>query len=174
MRLLSALLLSLCLPTAVAAQTLGVSGINNYWLMPGGTPGGSSCRPLIFTTPGILTMNVSSVPAISYVVLWSTCPCNACSGVPALGIAGCLPPPSATCPVSNQFLESPIFAPCTTFTFTGTTTAAGSGAITVPVPWIGPIPAKLSSQTIFFGGPAGCPPPPFFVLVSQAWDVGFV
>lgn len=174
MRLLSTLLLSLFLPTALAAQTQGVSGINNYWLTPGGTPGGSSCKPLLFTTPGNLTMNASSVAGVSYVVLWSTCPCIACSAVPALGIASCLPPPSSACFASNQFLESPIVAACITFNFSGVTTAAGSGSITVPVPSVGSVPVKLSSQTIFFGGPPGCPPAPFFVLVSQAWDVGFI
>lgn len=163
--------LSALLACSLVAQTPGVPGTNDYWVTPGGTPGGSSCKAVTLTMPLTMTMNTSCQGG-SFVILWSTCLCAQCAPVPAIGIAGCLPGPSSACSSSNQFLEVPVLSPCITFTFSGVTNAAGFGSIQVPVPPVGP-PVTLSSQAIFLT-PPGCLPPPFFVLLSQAWNVTFV
>lgn len=172
MRSLLFALLASVLPSVAAAQTLGTTGINDYWITPGGTPGGLSCKPLTLVTPLTMTMNTSCTPGLVFVISWSTCACVACAPFPPIGIAPCLAGPTSACPASNQFLESSLFSPCITFQIVGQTNTAGGGVIPINVPPVGPS-VTLSTQAFFFG-PAGCPPPPFGLLMSQAWNVTFI
>ena len=168
-----ALLLSLLLPGVVAGQTLGVSGVNNYWITPGGTPGGFSCKAMNFVTPNTMSMNVSAAPSTPFYVFWFTCPCVACMQAPAMGISSCLPPPTSACPASNQFLEVGVINPCQfLFALPSLTNSAGLGTIQIPVP-LATSPFLLSTQTVFLG-PATCVVSPWSLLFSQGWNVTFV
>lgn len=171
MRHALALLFSLSISVAMCAQTPAVSGLNDYWITPGGSPGGMSCKPLTLNTPLVMSLNTKSTPGLIYVILWSTCPCTACNLVPVMGSSTCLPPPTAACPTSNQFLEAPIALSCTTITIQGMTNTSAGGVNLVPVPLTSPA-VTLSTQTIFFG-PFNCLSAPFSVLLSQAWNVTF-
>lgn len=172
MRLL-ALLLSVLLPSALTGQTLGVTGVNDYWVTPGGTPGGFSCKAMNFVTPGILSMKVSGAPGTPFYVFWFTCPCVACMTTPPMGTSSCLPPPTSACPSSNQFLEVGVINPCQfLMSFPSVTNSAGQGTINITVP-LATNPFLLSTQTVFLG-PAACVVSPWLVLFSQAWNVTFV
>lgn len=172
MRILSTILLTLCVSASAAAQTLGVFAVNDYWITPGGASGGYSCKALTVVTPATITMNVANAGGGNYAILWSTCPCTACWAAPALGSSGCLPPPTTACPSSNQFLEI-LFAPgCTNIVIAGVMNAAGFGSIPASIPPTSP-PITLGTQTIFLNPPA-CVAPPFNVLMSQGWNVTFV
>jgi hypothetical protein len=171
--LLFAQTLALLLGNAAHAQTQGVNGVNNYWITPGGLPGGFSCKPLTFNTAGFMTMRVSGAPNTPFYCTWWTCPCVACMTTPPQGSSSCLPPPTAACPSSNQFLEVGVINPCGLLTmFGGLTDAAGQATITIFVPFTAN-PFILSTQTIFLGAP-GCVVAPWSLLFSQAWNVTFV
>ena len=172
MRKLLALALATSLTGVVSAQTVGVTGSNDYWLTPGGLPNAVSCQPLTFVTPGNLTMNVTGAPGLPYVVFWSFCGCVPCNGLPAMGTSGCLPPASSACPSSNQFLEVLLFSGCVTFSLIGTVNAAGFGSLVLPVPLVSP-PITVGTQAIFIGPPA-CVVAPFNVLLSPGWSVTLV
>lgn len=172
MRLLG-LLLSLLLPTAVVAQTQGVPGVNDYWITPGGAPGGFSCKAMNFVTPNVLNMNVSAAPNTPFYVFWFTCPCVACMQAPAMGTSSCLPPPTSACPASNQFLEVGVINPCQLLiAMPSLTNSAGLGTIQISVP-LATNPFILSTQTVFLG-PATCVVSPWSLLLSQGWNVTFV
>src|SRR5262245_54686567 len=104
---------------SLAAQTPGVSGVNDYYIVPGGTSGGSSCQPLTITPPAQMVLTIVAAPSTNYAIVWSTCPCTACSVVPPMGTSTCLPAPTAACPTSNQFLEVGLLGSCTTISFPG-------------------------------------------------------
>ena len=172
MRNCAAVLLTLFSNGLLASQTTTSPGINDYWITPVGTPGGISCKPLTLTTPLTMTMNESCLPGAAYAIVWSTCPCVACSAIPPLLPSLCPPGPTAACPGSNQFLEVGLLgSSCLTVTFAGTATTAGTAAIPVFVPTVGS-PVTLSTQTIFLNSP--CSGGSFNALVSQAWNVKFI
>ena len=172
MRPLAPLAFSLLLSGVLAAQTPGVSLVNDYYIIPGGTSGGASCKPLTITTPTTMFLTLVGAPSTAFAVVWSTCPCVACSPLPPMGTSSCLPAPSTACPTSNQFLEVGLFGSCSTLTFNGTTSTGGGLRIQVPVPPVG-TPVTLSTQAVFVGAP-GCVVAPFNLLLSQAWSVTFV
>lgn len=171
MRSLFLALLGLLLPVAVSAQTQGVAGVNDYWITPGATPGGFSCRGVIMPTPVTMTMNLSAGASTNFVILWGTCPCQGCSTTFPLISSPCLPAPTSNCPSSNQFLDVLPFSSCTLITINGTTTPAGTAGIPIFVPAVG-TPVTLSTQAVILG-PLACLPAAFPVLVSQAWNVKF-
>jgi hypothetical protein len=164
--------LALTLNASLAAQTPGVAGVNDYWITPGGTPGGVSCKFVNIVTPTTMTLNVSAAPNTPFVIVWSTCPCIPCSPVPAFGTSGCLPGPSSACGSSNQFLEVGLMSSCLTFTMTGVTSTAGTAAIPILVPPASP-PFRMSSQVALLGAPS-CVVAPFSLLLSQGWNVSFM
>ena len=172
MRTLSLLASSLLLTGMLCAQTPGVSGVNDYYIVPGGASGGASCKPLTIFTPATMVLTLVGAPSTAYVIVWSTCPCVACSPLVPMGTSSCLPAPSAACPTSNQFLEVGLFGSCSTLAFNGTTTASGAVRIVVPLSAVS-IPITLSTQAAFVGAP-GCVVPPLGLLFSQAWSVTFV
>lgn len=172
MRWLLALALPLIFAGSATAQTLGVTGVNDYWLTPGGLPGGLSCKSLTFVTPGVINLNVSAAPNTSFYSLWFTCGCHPCSPIPAMGISSCLPPPTTACPSTNQFLEVGVLNPCVhILTICGVTNGAGLASIPIFVP-AGP-PFFLSTQTILLG-PNACLVSPWSMLFSQGWNVTFL
>ncbi len=172
MRIQLALALSLFLANAATAQTLGVAGVNDYWITPGGSPGGFSCKPLTLVLPVTMNLNVSAAPNTSFYSLWFTCGCLPCSPFPAMGTSVCLPPATSTCPSSNQFAEVGVLNPCVfIFSICGVTSAAGLASIPVAVP-AGP-PFFLSTQS-FILGPPPCVVAPWNVMLSQGWNVTFV
>src|SRR5262245_34218672 len=92
--------------TASVAQTTGVAGINDYTLN-GLVPGSTSCTPLCFVSPLNLTLTVVAPPFSAAVIVWTDCPCRACSipwppnaCVPAIPF-GPLPP----CAFTNQSID---------------------------------------------------------------------
>ena len=172
MRRLVPFLIALASAGAALAQTPGVAGVNDYWVTPNGTPGGSSCKPLTLVTPLTMNLNFSCAAGTPFVVAFATCPCVPCWNVPAMGTSTCLPPPSSACPGSNQFLEVGVIAPCSIFFIGGVANAAGFANIPIPVPLANP-PFLLSSQTVFLG-PATCVVTPWSLLFSQAWNLSFV
>ena len=167
-----ALCVSFLLFGSTLAQTPGVAGTNDYWITPGGTPGGSSCKPLTLVTPLTMNLNFSCAPGTPFVIVFATCPCVACWNLPPMGTSTCLPPPSSACPSSNQFLEVGVIAPCSLFFFPGVANAAGSATIPVFVP-LAVNPFLLSTQTAFLG-PATCVVPPWNLLFSQGWNLTFI
>lgn len=168
-----ALLTSLLLASTVTAQgTLGIAGVNDYWMTPGGSPGAQSCKALTMVTPLTMNLNFSCAPGTPFVIIFATCPCVACSGTPPMGTSTCLPPPSSACPSSNQFWEAGVIAPCTLFVLSGVANAAGFASIPIPVPLASP-PYLLSTQTAFLG-PAACVVTPWFLLFSPAWNLSFI
>ena len=167
-----ALLAFSVLTGVLSAQTPGVTAVNDYYILPGGTSGGSSCKPLTITTPATMILNLVGAPSTAFVMVWSTCPCVACAPIPPMGTSTCLPPPTATCPASNQFLEVGLLGSCSLLMFNGTTTTAGAVRVVVPVPPVGP-PVTLSTQAVMVGAPA-CVVTPFSLLFSQAWSVTFI
>ena len=172
MRKLDSLALLLFLSAPLAAQTPGVSGINDYFIVPGGLPGGSSCKPLTITTPTTMTMSLAGAANTNFAIVWSTCLCVACSPLPPMGTSTCLPAPTALCPSSNQFLEVGLFGSCTTVTFNGVTNPNGNMKVVVPLAAVGS-PVTLSTQAVFLGPPA-CVVTPWLLLFSQTWNVTFV
>jgi hypothetical protein len=157
------------LAAAAAAQTVGVTGVNDYWITPGGAPNATSCAALTVNTPAVLSLNASAAPGTTFIVFLSACGCAPCNPVPALATSSCLPGPSTACPSSNQFLEALLFAGCAWFVVPGLTNAAGSGSITFPVPAISP-PIVVGTQAAFLG-PAACVVAPFNVLMSPGWNL---
>jgi hypothetical protein len=171
MRKLFALLLTATAGNLASAQTTGVTGINDYWITPGGLPNATSCAPLTINTPTTVNMNVSAAAGVPYAVFWSFCGCVPCNPVPAFGTSGCLGSPSTACPSSNQFLEVMLFSGCATIIVASVTNAAGMGVISLNVPLVS-APITLGSQAAFFG-PATCVVTPFNVLMSPGWNVTF-
>lgn len=173
MRRLASLLPPLLLVSTLAAQgTLGVAGVNDYWITPGGSPGAQSCASLTLVTPLTMNLNFTCAPGTPFVIVFATCPCVPCSSIPPMGTSTCLPPPSATCPTSNQFWEAGVIAPCTLFVVPGVANAAGFATIPIPVPLASP-PYLLSTQTAFLG-PAACVVTPWSLLFSPAWNLNFI
>lgn len=163
----------LLLCATISAQTPGVAGVNDYWVTPGGLPGGSSCKPLTLVTPLTMNLNFNCAPNTPVYVFFATCPCVACWTVPAMGTSTCLTPPSSACPSSNQFLEIGVIAPCALFGIpAGVANAAGFLTVPIPVP-LAINPYLLSSQAVFLGPPT-CVVTPWSVLMSQAWNLSFV
>lgn len=171
MRNLLRVALAATFAAVLPAQTVGVTGFNDYWITPGGLPNSSSCAPLTINTPVTINMNVSTAPGTPYVIFWSFCGCVPCAPVPAFASSGCLPGPTSACPSSNQFLEVVLFGGCVTFALPGMTNSAGFGTTPLPVPATSP-PITLGTQVAFLG-PVGCTVAPFNVLVSPAWNVTF-
>ena len=65
-----AFLSSLLLASTLAAQgTLGVLGVNDYWITPGGGPGSQSCKALTVVTPTTINLNFSCAPSTPFVIL---------------------------------------------------------------------------------------------------------
>ena len=165
------LFLTLFLNALLVGQTTTFPGINDYWITPGGTQGGISCKALTLTTPLLMTMNESCLAGAPFVIIWSTCPCAACNPLPPLLPSLCVPAPTSACPGSNQFLEVGLGSSCITVTIPGTATAAGAAVIPAFIPTVGS-PITLSTQTIFL--PSPCSGGSFSALVSQAWSVKFI
>jgi hypothetical protein len=159
------------LGATATAQTTGVTLVNDFWITPGGLPNSTSCAPLTVNTPATINLNVSATPnGTVWAVLLSFCGCTPCAPFPAMGISGCLPPPSTACPSSNQFLEANFFSGCATLVlFGGGLNSAGFGTLALPVPLTSP-PLTVGMQSIFFG-PAACVVAPFNLLFSPAWSV---
>ncbi len=166
-------ILALLLAGALSAQTPGIAGVNDYWITPGGTPGGMSCKALTLVTPLTMNLNFSCAPGTPFYILFATCPCVQCWTVPPLGTSTCLPLPTAACPSSNQFWEVGVIAPCSLIVvFGGVSNAAGFASIPIPVP-LAVNPFLLSTQTVFLGPPP-CVVTPWSLLFSQAWNLSFV
>ena len=173
MNALRTLALCLCFSASIAAQTLGVNNVNNYWITPGGTPGGYSCKSLTVVTPATITMNVSCANfGAIFAIVWSSCPCTACLVTPPMGTSACLPPPTTACPSSNQFLELTFAPGCPNIILTGTVNSAGGAAIPLSIPLVSS-PVTLGTQAVFLA-PATCVVAPFNVMVSQGWNVTFI
>lgn len=173
MRSRFAFLSSLLLASTLAAQgTLGVLGVNDYWVTPGGSPGSQSCKSLTVVTPTTINLNFSCAPSTPFVILFATCPCVACSATPPMGTSSCLPPPSSACPASNQFWEAGVIAPCLLIVLSGVSNTAGFASIPIPVPLASP-PYLLSTQAAFLG-PAACVVTPWSLLFSPAWNLSFI
>ena len=68
MRSRLSLLASLVLTTAITAQTQGVTNINDYWVTPGGTPGGFSCKAVTLVTPLTMTLRTTTTPGAIFVI----------------------------------------------------------------------------------------------------------
>jgi hypothetical protein len=105
-----------------------------------------------------------------WILIISFCGCTPCAPIPAMGISGCLPPPSSACPGSNQFLEADVLSGCSLLLLLGgQVNTAGFGTLPLPVPPVSP-PITVGMQSAFLGPPA-CVVAPFGLLFSPAWSV---
>ncbi|MGE3172989.1 MAG: hypothetical protein AB7O97_10225 [Planctomycetota bacterium] len=171
--------LLLALSSALAAQTTGVPGINDYTINAFGS-GGSSCVPLCAPAPTTLNLAVSSVPGNPVMFVITDCPCRACV-FPWLP-NGCLPAiPPATFPpcnsTTNQSLDLFLPAPGCTILFSAflITNAAGIASLPLNVPTLSSVPCgvPLSTQAVVFDvcGTGGNPPGPGPLVLTQAFQL---
>jgi hypothetical protein len=168
-----ALTVAASLAALSAAQTPGVTLVNDFWITPGGLPNQTSCAPLTVNTPATINFNVSSAPGTFSIIIISFCGCTPCAPAPAMGSSTCLPPPSTACPSSNQFIEALIFGGCPWIVVPGpTSNSAGFGTLPFPVPPVSP-PITVGMQSVFLGPPT-CVVTPFNVLMSPAWSVNLI
>ena len=167
----------------LAAQTTGVAGINDY-TVNGVAPGSSSCPQVCIPTPGIITMNVNTVPGAFVVIVFTDCPCRGCA-IPWAANA-CTPAiPNGifpACSTTNQSIDFfPIPGCNVIWSGTAIATAAGQATILLPVPLIaiGTVPCStfqmISTQAIVFDpcGLGGVPIGPGPFVLTQAYDVTF-
>lgn len=176
--------LALLVVTApLTAQVTGVFGINDY-TVNGVAPGSQSCTPVCIPTPGLITMNVDTVPGAFVVVVFTDCPCRGCS-IP-WGPNACTPAiPNGVipqCATTNQSIDFfPIPGCGIIWSGTAVANAAGQATIVLSVPLIGTatVPCAVnqlfSTQAIVFDpcGVGGVPIGPGPFVLTQAYDVLF-